>query len=70
VRAAVPRPAHVYRLENATVAVDMALWTALEAVAVPRSRLGASFRDRTAGWMGHAVELRDHREAVRKASAV
>jgi hypothetical protein len=70
VRAAVPRAANVYRLDNATRAVELALWTALKVRAVPRSRLGASFRDHAAGWMGYAGELRDYREAVRTASTV
>ncbi len=65
VRAAVPRPAHVYRLENATEAVDVGLWTALEAISVPRPRLGKAFEERIASWSQYSQELRAHRNQVR-----
>jgi hypothetical protein len=57
-RAAVPRPAHVYRLENATAAVELAMWTALEVCRHPRPRLGRTFRDATASWGPAAETLR------------
>jgi hypothetical protein len=68
VRAAVPRPAHVYRLENVTSAVEVGLWTATTATAVPRPRLGKPFRERTAGWRNFGEDLRGHREKARERS--
>jgi hypothetical protein len=64
VRAGVPRPAHVYRLENATASVDIVLWTAIEAAAEPRPRLGKAFRERVAGWTQSADDLRTHRKSI------
>jgi hypothetical protein len=64
VRAGVPRPAHVYRLENATAAIDVGLWTAATAGAGPRPRLGKPFRESTAAWAQYAADLRVRREAL------
>lgn len=66
IRAGVPRPAHVYRLENATATVDVVLWTALTACVKPRPRLGKAFRERVAGWTQSADDLRAHRTSIAK----
>lgn len=62
VRASVPRPAHVFRLENASVAVEIALWTALVVTPKPRARLGKRFREQTANWCDAAEELKSLRD--------
>lgn len=67
-RAAVPNPAHVYRLENATAAVDIAMWTALEVGARPKARLGKTFREATASW-GTAAELLRQRHLEKNQAA-
>jgi len=63
-RAGVPRPVHVYRLENATAAVEGALTTVLALSAVPRQRHGEFLRDASAAWKTIAEELRDHRQSL------
>lgn len=63
-RAGVPRPAHVYRLENATAATEVALSTAIMAAANPRERLGGAFKDRVAAWAESADTLRLYRQQV------
>lgn len=63
-RAGVPRPAHVYRVENATAAVQVGIWTAVVAGRDPRARLGKPFREQTAAWSVFAEDLRQHRAAV------
>ncbi|MER6970556.1 hypothetical protein ABT304_05835 [Nocardioides sp. NPDC000445] len=60
-RAGVSRPVHVYRLENASTAVEGALGTVLALSAVPRQRHGKILRDSAAAWTTIAEELRDHR---------
>lgn len=61
-RAGVPRPVHVYRLENATETVDGALRTVLALSTIPRQRHGRVLRDAAAAWKTIAEELRDHRQ--------
>jgi hypothetical protein len=68
VRAGVPRPAVVYRLENATNAVHVALWTAVTVLKEPRPRLGKAFREKVAAWGHFADELREHSDDLRTAS--
>lgn len=63
-RAGVVRPAHVYRLENARGAVEIALWTALTLSPAPRPRLGRKFREATAPWAKAAEDLRDLRRKL------
>jgi hypothetical protein len=58
----VPRPAHVYRLENAIAAVDVTLSTALVFSKRPRPRLGKVFAERLESWQESAEELRAVRE--------
>lgn len=64
VRAGVPRPAVVYRLENAIIAVDVGLWTAVTVLKEPRPRLGRQFRDKVAAWGQFADELREYRDGL------
>lgn len=63
-RAAVPRPAHIYRLENTSAAITAALATARLVASSPRPRLGRQFREGIGGWAGFAEELRQHRDAL------
>lgn len=67
VHALVPRPAHVFRLENAISAVDTALSTALLASSHPRQRLGKRFSERTSGWQRFAEDLTSHRKSLGEA---
>jgi hypothetical protein len=64
-RAGVPRPAHVYRLENAQTAVEGALASALLLSKVPRATRGKAFREAVAAWTKMAEELRDLRDSLR-----
>ncbi|MFC8796904.1 hypothetical protein ACFT1B_33640 [Streptomyces griseoincarnatus] len=64
-RAGVPRPAHVYRLENAQTAVEGALACALAFSKVPRTTRGKAFRRAVAAWTGMADELRDLRDSLK-----
>lgn len=63
-RAGVSRPMHVYRLENATAAVNGALATVLDLSAVPRQRHGKILSDAASAWKTIAEELRNHRQNV------
>lgn len=63
-RAGVSRPAHIYRLENATAVADGALSTVLALSTVPRQRHGKVLRDAAAAWKTIAEELRDHRQDI------
>lgn len=64
-RAYVPRPAHMFRLENAVGSVDVALNTMLMISGAPRPRLGRRFREATALWNEDAKELQTLRELLR-----
>ena len=62
--AAVPRPAHIYRLENTSAAITAALTTARVASSSPRPRLGKQFREGIAGWASFVEELYAQRDAL------
>lgn len=59
--AGVPLPAHAYRLENASAAVEVAITTAEAAGERPKRRLGKKFVEATSSWREDAQGLRDLR---------
>lgn len=63
-RAGVPRPAHVYRLENAHAAVEGAVSTAKACGGAPRPGRGTKFRESVAQWQTIAEELGDLRSEL------
>ena len=62
--AGVPRPAHVFRLENTAAAVTTAISTAALVSGAPRPRLGKEFGDGVAGWANFTDDLRRHRTSL------
>lgn len=68
-RAFVPRPANLYRLENSVGSVDVTLSTVAKLPRVPRPGRGPNFAQSMKAWSTFGEDLVQHRSSLRGAAA-